>query len=133
MIHIESDIFNSVAVPLREAVDGVFVSGEYVSTPSTFPAVTIVESSNVVNEAMRTNKIENAAVVMYEVNIFTNTVGYKKLEANSILAIVDGVFENLGFTRIMCNPVANLNEATIYRIIARYEAVVDKDFWIYQR
>ena len=132
MIDIESEVFNKVATELREQVSGIFVSGEYIDAPNKFPAVTIVESSNTVVSRMRTTNIENAARVMYEVNIYTNLVGYKKSQAKTILNIVDVVFSQMGFTRVFMNPIANLSDATIYRIVARYEAIVDNDLIVYQ-
>ena len=75
MIDVESLIFSQVAEALRVAFPGIFVSGEYVDTPAKFPAVTIVESDNAIVQRMRTANIENAATLMYEVNVYTNTVG----------------------------------------------------------
>lgn len=132
MIDIESAVFNLIAPTLRETY-GAFVTGETIDAPASFPAVSIIETSNTVYTQARTTNIENAAVVMFEVNVYTNRVGYKKLDAKEILKTIDDIFAGIGFTRIMANPISNLQEATIYRIIARYEAVVDKDFWIYQK
>jgi len=39
----------------------------------------------------------------------------------------------LGFTRIVLNPVPDMNDATIYRMVARYRAVVSRDEIIYRR
>lgn len=132
MIDIESDVYSAVASTLREKFQGIFTSGEFTDAPARFPAVTIVESDNSIYQAMRTTKIENAATVMYEISVFTNSVGYKKLEARDIMVAADEEMERLGFTRISMNPVANLQDATIYRIVARYQAIVDRDLWIYQ-
>ena len=132
MIDVESLIFSQVAEALRVAFPGRFVSGEYVDTPAKFPAVTIVESDNAVVQRMRTTNIENAVTLMYEVNVYTNTVGYKKSEAKDIMEAVDGEFSKLGFARTMCNPISNLSDATIYRMVARYTATVGKDFWVYR-
>ena len=110
----------------------IFVSGEYVDTPARFPAVTIVESDNMIVQRMRTTNIENAVTLMYEVNVYTNTVGYKKSEAKDIMEVVDNEFSKLGFARTMCNPISNLSDATIYRMVARYTASVDKDLWVYR-
>jgi len=46
---------------------------------------------------------------------------------------IDNEFSKIGFTRTMCNPVSNLQDATIYRIVARYEGVADKNFRIYTK
>lgn len=131
MIDLESDVFDAVAVILREAYPGIIVSSEYDSSPVSFPAVTIMEADNSVYQRMRTTAIENAVQLMYEVNVYSNKIGYKKIEAKSIMNTIDSEFERLGFTRTMCNPIPNLQDATIYRLTARYEAVADKDFWIY--
>lgn len=80
---------------------------------------------------MRTLRIENAASVLYEVNVYSNKIGYKKAEAQEIMSFIDEILAKLGFTRTMLNPLPNLADATIYRLTARYEAVVDKDNWIY--
>ena len=132
MIDIESIVFSTVASALREKCDGIFVSGEFTDLPAKFPAVTIVESDNSIVQRMRTTNIENAVTVMYEVGICSNTVGYKKSEAKDILEVVDNEFAKMGFARILCNPVANLSDATIYRIVARYQASIDKDLWVYR-
>lgn len=131
MIDLENDIFGLVATPLREKFPGIWVSGEYTSSPAKFPAVTIEEMDNSVYQKMRTIHIENAASVLYEVNIYSNKIGYKKAEAQEIMSFIDDILAGLGFTRTMCNPLPNLADATIYRLTARYEAVIDKDNWIY--
>lgn len=132
MIDAENQIFSIVAGTLRSEFPGIFVSGEFTDLPAKFPAVTIEESDNAIVQRMRTTNIENAVAVMYEVNIYTNTVGYKKSEAKDILEVVDDEFSKMGFARILCNPVANLSDATIYRIVARYQASIDKDLWVYR-
>lgn len=131
-------MFAAVATPLREKygkdTNGkykIFVSGEYVDTPAYFPATTIEEINNSVYKRMSTLRIENAANVLYEVNVYSNKVGYKKAEAQEIMEFIDDIMSGLGFTRTMCNPLPNLADATIYRLTARYEAIVDTDHWVY--
>ena len=108
------------------------MSGEYTDVPAKFPAVTIVEEDNSIVQRMRTTNIENAVNLMYSANVYTNTVGYKKSEAKEIMSVIDDEFSKMGFARTMCNPVANLQDATIYRMTARYEAAIDKDLWVYR-
>ncbi|WP_283619356.1 hypothetical protein [Flavonifractor plautii] len=133
MIDIENQVFSTIATALRAQYSGIFVSGEFTDVPARFPAVTIVESDNSVLQKMRTAapNLENAVSLMYEVNVYTNSVGYKKSEAKDIMETIDNEFSEMGFTRTMCNPVSNLQDATIYRIVARYEGVADKNFRIY--
>lgn len=132
MIDIEFDIFDAVADRLREHYPGIFVTGDISFSPARFPAVSVVETGNSVVQNMRTGNIENAALLMYEVNVYSNKIGYNKMEAKEILSTVDSVFTGLGFTRTYSNPVQNLEDGSVFRIVARYEATVDKDLWIYQ-
>lgn len=131
MIDLESDIYNAVAYALREAHPNVYVTSEYVNAPPSFPAVSIIENGNSVVQRYRTLNIENAAHVMYEVNVYSNKASGKKAEAKAIANTLDDKFAEIGFTRTMRNQVTNLNDASIYRIVCRYEAIIDKDFWIY--
>lgn len=132
MIQPENYIFDIVSKALKSDHNGIFVSGEYVNIPASFPAVTVIESDNRVLERMRTTTIENAVSLMYECNIYTNRSGHKKQDANAILQTLNNAFEGIGFTRTFCNPIANLQDATIYRIVVRFQGVCDKDFMIYQ-
>lgn len=124
-------MFTVIANALRETYEGIDVTSEYVLVPSSFPSVSIEEADNRVVERMRTLKIENAVHVMYEVNIYTNKAATKKSEAKAIANTIDEEFEKIGFTRTMKNRIPNINNASIYRIVCRYEAIVDKDLWIY--
>lgn len=100
--------------------------------PAKFPHVSIVEADNRILERMRTNNIENAIQSMFEVNIYSNKASGKKSEAKAIANTLDDVLSGIGFTRTFREQVPNLRDATIYRIVCRYEAVIDKNFVIYQ-
>lgn len=132
MIDIEFAVYNAVVRELKLAYPDIFATGDLSSSPARFPAVSIVEINNSVVQSARTLNIENAVSVAYEVNVYSNKAGYNKIEAKEVLAVIDNAFQELGFTRTYCNPVQNLEDKNIYRIVARYEAVVDKDFCIYQ-
>lgn len=125
MIDIENDVFNIVATALRSAHSGVWVSGEYVAAPAHFPAVTIAEADNSVYLQSRTaGAIENATHVMYECKVWSNKINTKHQEARAIAKTLDTAMENLGFTRTFFSPVPNLQDASIYQLICRYEAVI---------
>lgn len=128
---IENFIFDQIAKKLQTVYPGISVISESEAEPASFPAVTIVEAANSVYQKMRTTKIENATQLMYEVNVYCNTIGYKKLEARSIMATIDDLFADMGFMRTMMNPMANLHDATIYRLFARYTGIdkpeIDQD------
>jgi len=127
VVDIENVVFATVATALRNeyGVANIFVAGEYTETPSKFPAVTLTESSNTVITNRRTaQQIENGAAVLYEVNVYSNKTKGKKSEAKEIMALIDAEMSNMGFTRTFLNPIPNVVDATIYRIVARYTAAV---------
>ena len=94
MIDIEFDIFDAVADKLRLKYEGIYVTGDVSFSPARFPAVSVVEKSNSVVSSMRTNVIENAALLMYEVNVYSNKIGYNINNLCGILNTVYGCFIN---------------------------------------
>ena len=132
MIDLENDIYDYAAKALRAAHTGIDVAAEYVEMPAKFPHVSIVEADNRILTRMRTNNIENAIQSMFEVNIYSNKASGKKSEAKAIANTLDDAMSGIGFTRTFREQVPNLRDATIYRIVCRYEAVIDKNFVIYQ-
>lgn len=134
MIDIENQVFQRCATAFRAAYPNGYIAGEYVSQPPKFPAVMIVEMDNTVHRAGRDSaSIENFADVMYQVDVFSNLNKGKKDQAKAIVALIDEQFAQMGFTRTFLNPVPNMNDATIYRMTGRYQAVVGEDEIIYRR
>jgi len=128
MIDVENCVFNDVATALRDKYAGIYIVGEYVKTPPSFPCVSLIEMDNrIYSQTEDSGSIENHASLMYEVNIYSNKTVGKKSECKSIAAIIDKRMTALGFVRSMLQPVPNIDDATIYRIIGRYSAVVSKN------
>lgn len=126
MIDLETVIFTKIAADLRKSFRGVTVMGEYVNAPSKFPFVSIVEADNYLeNRYLDSADAERCATVMYEVNVYSNKSGGRKTECRQILSFIDAMMYQMNFTRISMNPVPNLEDGTIYRLNARYEAVTD--------
>lgn len=134
MIDVENEIYDRVADKLRTAFNGIGIAGEYVQSPSQFPFVSIVEADNTPLQRTQTSDSgENHATLMYEINVYSNKAKGKKAECKAIVAVVDSEMMTMGFTRMMLNPIQNMNDATIYRILGRYRAVVSKTNVIYRR
>lgn len=134
MIDIENDIFNTVATAVRTEYPDIYMVGEYVKTPPKFPFVSIVEMDN--QSYQRTEdsgNSENHASVMYEVNVYSNKAVGKKSECKAIAAKVDEQMLALGFARTMLQPIPNLDDATIYRMVGRYSAIISNNKVIYRR
>lgn len=126
MIDVEAKVYSPIATALRTAYPGISVSGEYVNAPSSFPCATIVEQDNYMTlRNLSTSDDEEFATVMYEVNVYSNKSGGKKSECRAIMNTIDEMMYHRNFTRIAMSPVPNLNDATIYRMTARYRAETD--------
>lgn len=134
MIDIENELFTKIATALRTQFSGIFVTGEYVAAPPSFPCAMIVEADNITyRESQTSTENENHATVMYEVNVYSNKTSGRKSEAKAIMAVIDDIMLRLNFDRMFLDAVPNLHDATIYRLTARYIAVISKDEVIYRR
>lgn len=134
MIDVENEVFDSVATTVRAKYPNIHMVGEYVKTPPKFPSVSIVEMDN--QSYQRTEdsgNVENHASLMYEVNIYSNKTTGKKSECKAIASLIDEQMLALGFARIMLQPIPNLDDATIYRMVGRYSAIVSKNKVIFRR
>ena len=134
MIDIESTVFNAVATKVREIFPDIFMVGEYVKSPSSFPAVSLVEMDNSTRiETIDSGSNENHANVMYEVNVYSNKTTGKKSECKAIMALIDEEMLAMGFSRNTLTPVPNEYDSTIYRMVGRYRATVSSNNTIYRR
>lgn len=134
MIDIETEVFSTVSEKVRSKFSKIYMTGEYVKSPPSFPCVSLIEVDNQIYRNTRTTEcIENHVQVMYEVNVYSNKKSGKKAECKSIIGFIDSEMQKLGFTRTMLNPVPNEEDATVYRMVARYRAIVSKEKVIYRR
>ena len=134
MIDIENQIFDNISKVVREHYPNIYMTGEYVNIPPSFPSVSLVQKGNPTYKRTQTSDSnENHVDVMFEVNIYSNLKVGKKAECKNIAKIIDEQFLQLGFDRTMLEPIDNINDTTIYRLVGRYVAVVSKDEIIYRR
>ena len=134
MIDIETSVFDTVAKAVRAKYPKIFMTGEYVKVPPKFPCVSLMEMDN--QSYQRTEdsgSSENHVSVMYEVDVYSNKSVGKKSECKAIAALIDEQMLALGFARTMLQPIPNLDDATIYRMVGRYSAIISKDKVIYRR
>jgi len=134
VIDIESIIFKRLSTVLRANYSEISVYGEYVKTPAVFPCVTIEEKDNYVLERTQSSGgIENHAGLMYEINVYSNKKTGKKSQCKDIFSLIDREMQDIGFTRTMLHPFPDIDDATIYRMVGRYKAVVSTNKTIYRR
>lgn len=134
MIDVENEIFNIISSQTRDEFPGIYITGEYVKSPPSFPCVSLIEMDNsVLRETQSTDSMENHVVVMYEMNVYSNKTKGKKAECKRIASFIDNALIKLNFTRTMLEPTPNQNDATIYRMLGRYRAVIGKGNIIYKQ
>jgi len=139
MIDVENLIFSRLSSAIRQAFPSNFttstngvITGEKISAPNSFPAVSIVEISNTVYRRSQTVNVENHANISYEIEIYSNLSSGRKSQCKAIATVVDNAMIEINMTRIMLQPIDNAT-ASIYRMVGRYSGVVDTTGTIYQR
>ena len=134
MIDIENQVFDRVAKRVREQFPNIFMTGEYVSSPPSFPAASGMEMDNSIRvSTIDSGSNENHANVMYEWNTYSNKKVGKKSECKAIMALIDKEMTDMGFERVSITPIPNEYDSTIYRMVGRYRAAVSTDYKIYRR
>lgn len=126
MIDVENLIYTPIAEALRAEFPGITVSGQYVPAPSGFPFVSIVEQDNYIStEHLDSGDRETFATLMYEVTVYSDKANGKKAVCRSIMKFIDDLLYAKNFRRLSLSPVPNLENATIYRLVARYRVETD--------
>lgn len=128
MIDCENEVYTRIARVLRDKFPGINIAGEYVNAPSSFPHVSITQSDNSVVSEQMTGSAEMAQV-MFEINIYSNKADGRKTECKAIAKVIDDVMFRMNFKRMALTPIPNMEDATIYRIVARYRAMTDGQYF----
>ena len=128
MIDCENEVYTRIARVLRDKFPGINIAGEYVYAPSSFPHVSITQSDNSVVSEQMTGSAEMAQV-MFEINIYSNKADGRKTECKSIAKVIDDVMFKMNFKRMALTPIPNMEDATIYRIVARYRVMTDGKYF----
>jgi hypothetical protein len=128
MIDVESNVVDIMSDAFHASYPDGFISDEYVAQPEQFPAVMVAEMDNtVVQRGIDNGAVEHFANVMYQVDVYSNKHKGRKAEARAIIKLLDDQFARLRFTRTFLNPVPNMNDATIYRMTARYTRLLSNE------
>ena len=131
MIDFSNEIFNAVATDLRSTYEGIKVVGEYVSSPSLFPTVTIDETSNVPTH-LDSGVQSKYAEVQYRVQIFCNGIG-KRAKAREIYGTVAEQLSSMGLVAVTYTTTPAIYNAEVYCITGTFRGVMDRNGVIYRR
>lgn len=128
MIDVENLVIDTIKKALLTSqYSNTNVASTYNDTPSEFPCVSVIEMDNYTYRRTQDNDLmEHHTNLMYEVNVYSNKASNSKAEAKAIMEIVDTAFQNIKFTRTFKQPIRN-RDKSVYRIVARYEAVVGEE------
>ena len=129
MIDCENEVFTKIATMLRVSFPGVNIASEYKNVPSVFPHVSITMSDNSVMFSRMDSGNYEVAIVLFEINIYSNKTEGKKTECKNIAKAIDNLLTPMNFRRMSMNPVPNMEDASIYRIVARYRVATDGKFF----
>lgn len=129
MIDCENEVFTRIATELRTEFPGINLTSEYVNAPSKFPHVSVVMSDNTLMQKAVDSGNHEVAVAMFEINIYSNKTSGRKAECRDIAKKIDEILMHMNFSRLSMIPVPNLEDASIYRIVARYSVATDGNFF----
>lgn len=133
MIDIEAEIYTKVRNAVKAEFSKAEISGKTLIKPTQFPALSFIEESNDIVNRMRDNEnVENGVDLMYELQVFS-VADNAKTEVKAIVAIVDDIMYGYNFTKTFGGKLSNGYDVGVYRYVARYTAIVDKNKNIYRR
>lgn len=126
MIDPENEVYTLVAQSLRAEFPGIDVASEYTPSPAAFPHVSfyMADSYNDLRD-QDGRTAESLAVMMFQVDVYSNKAPGKKTECKKISRFISDLLYTKNFLRSSMVPTPNLNDATIYRITSRYRVASD--------
>ncbi len=121
MIDKENEIFKAVATALRKKFKSIYVIGAEMSpTPPKFPAVSFVQTNNVVKTEHSTfDSLENVVSEDYKAEVYSNLEKGKEAQTKEITNIISDVMSGFDYVRTFCEVVPN-TDSTINRRMSRY-------------
>lgn len=130
MIDVENEVYTRIAEMLRVRFSPINTASEYVKSPPAFPHVSVTQSDSFpITEREDSSNQENMVQVMFEINVYSNKTSGKKTECKKIMNAINDLLTSMNFRRLAMTPIPNMEDATIYRITARYRVATDGKFF----
>lgn len=126
MVDCEAEVLTRVQEAVQAVYSNCTVKSEYPRNIKSFPHIYLVLSDNPIN-TRRTSDTEYA-LPMFTIEIYTMGQG-KRAEAKGIASVVDDTMYSMNFERISQTEVPNLEDATINRLVLRYQGETDGKFF----
>ena len=121
MIDKEKEIFDAVALALRNKYKSIYIIGAEISDmPPKFPAVSFVQTNNATKTQYATfNSLENVVGEDYKAEVYSNLSKGKEAQTKEIVNVISDVVATFGYERTFCELVPNA-DSTICRRMARF-------------
>ena len=133
MIDYENEIYMKVINKVTASFPEIRTYSDSLPEKPTFPCLILEQVDNYAYDISQDSaSLENHAVGMFELTVYSNRATNKKDECKTILKVADEEMKRLGFTRMSTVPIAT-NNSTLYRIVARYTGCISKNGEIYRR
>lgn len=121
MIDVYNAVYTALAQMLRASFPGIYVTGEYTTSPPQFPCVAMDEVNNL--PVARDSAMHSRwADITLRVRVFSNKNEGKRAQARAILAALDEAMEDLNFSRRTYAAQPDGYNATVYTIDTTYSA-----------
>ncbi len=125
----ENEVYTRLKAAILAQSPNANTASLYVHSPPSFPHVSIELSDTSDFIQAMSSADEAMDEVMFTINIYSNLGAGKQDECRKILRAIDAEMYQMNFTRISAIPVPNMQDATIYRLTARYRAVTDGTYF----
>ncbi len=144
MVDVFPEIYTEISKALRAAFPpinpstnppklGVYVLDEEKQpTPAQMPCVVVAEMSNTVyRKSLDSSLAENHSNLLWQIDYYSNiSGGGNKAKCKAMAKVVDDVMISHNFVRTFFETLSN--DPNLYRMTARYAAVVGEDKMIYR-
>lgn len=134
MIDIENALFDDIYKTVKAEYDEADITDEYDPSDAKFPKITV----SIRNEGEPYGMIDSSGImkganVFVEVNVYASRQTGYKAAAKEIVARICDRMKVIGFTLSMCEPIPNQQSDQIYRYVARFNGMADKNNTIFRR
>ena len=127
MIDKENEVYTLVHDAVIADFPDADMDSSYQPTPSGFPHISFyMQDLYTPQQYLDTSANPKFGRMMFEAQVYSNKATAKKQEAKKIMDIIIDKMQSMNFRLSTLTPVPNLNDSTIYRLAARFEAIADE-------
>lgn len=126
MVDIFHDVFDELYTEMQTEYPEAVMASEYVRSPADFPFVSVEQADSYqTRQRLDSSAAERFSTITLRINVYSNKTTAKQEECRTIMNILDRKLYCMNFVRISMSPIPNMEDATIYRLVAMYRAETD--------